>query len=96
MPERLQTVLRPVVTEKSSAQYMARREYTFEADLRATKQQIRDAIETMFGVEVASVRTLIQPAKRRTRGRTEGRRKRWKKAFVQLAGDQTIEGIFEG
>jgi large subunit ribosomal protein L23 len=96
MPDRLQAVIRPVVTEKSSAQYTAMREYTFEADLAASKQEIREAIETMFGVHVVQVRTLIQPAKRRTRGRTEGRRKRWKKAYVRLAGDETIEGVFEG
>jgi large subunit ribosomal protein L23 len=83
------------VTEKSSALYAERQEYTFETDLRATKPQIRDAIESLFGVKVTKVRTLVQPAKRRTRGRSEGRRPRWKKAFVQLREGDSIE-IFEG
>lgn len=95
MPDRFQTVVRPVVTEKSSAQYGALREYTFETDPRATKPQIRDAIESMFGVRVTSVRTMQQRSKRRTRGRSAGRRPRWKKALVRLAEGDTIE-IFEG
>ena len=95
MPDRYRTVIRPVVTEKSSAQYAARKEYTFEADVDASKRQIRDAIESLFGVRVQRVRTLIQPAKRRTRGRSEGRRPKWKKAFVQLREGDSIE-IFEG
>jgi large subunit ribosomal protein L23 len=95
MPDRYRTVVRPVVTEKSSAMYAALREYTFEADPRATKQQIREAIESLFGVTVTRVRTLQQPAKRRTRGRSVGRRPRWKKALIRLADGDTIE-IFEG
>ena len=95
MLDRFRAVVRPVVTEKSSAQYAALREYTFEADPRATKPQIRDAIESMFGVKVTSVRTMQQRSKRRTRGRSVGRRPQWKKALVRLAEGDTIE-IFEG
>jgi large subunit ribosomal protein L23 len=95
MPEPFRTVIQPVVTEKSSAQYAARKEYTFRADPRASKQQIRAAIEALFGVRVERVRTLVQPAKLRTRGQTKGRRPRWKKAFVQLREGDSIE-IFEG
>jgi large subunit ribosomal protein L23 len=95
MPDPYKTVIRPLVTEKSSAQYAQLREYTFEADPRASKHEIRDAIQTLFGVKVTSVRTLVQPSKRRTRGRSQGRRPKWKKAFVRLAEGDTIE-IFEG
>ncbi len=95
MLDRYRAVVRPVVTEKSSALYAERQEYTFETDLHATKYQIRDAIESLFEVKVTKVRTLVQPAKRRTRGRSEGRRPRWKKAFVQLREGDSIE-IFEG
>jgi large subunit ribosomal protein L23 len=95
MPDRYRAVIRPLVTEKSSAVYGTLQEYTFEADLQATKQQIRDAIEALFDVKVTQVRTLIQPAKRRTRGRSAGRRPRWKKAFVRLREGDSIE-IFEG
>jgi len=83
------------VTEKSSAAYAERQEYTFRAHPQATKPEIREAIESLFGVTVTKVRTLVQPAKRRTRGRSAGRRPRWKKAYVQLKDGDSIE-IFEG
>lgn len=95
MPDRYKTVVRPVVTEKSSAQYAALREYTFMTDTHATKRDIKAAIEELFGVKVTDVRTLVQPAKQRTRGRSVGRRPKWKKAFVRLAEGDEIE-IFEG
>ncbi|MDH3455946.1 MAG: 50S ribosomal protein L23 [Gemmatimonadota bacterium] len=95
MPDRHRVVVRPVVTEKSSSQYAALKEYTFMADPHATKRQIKDAIQELFGVKVTSVRTLLQPSKRRTRGRSVGRRPRWKKAYIRLAEGDTIE-VFEG
>ncbi len=88
-------IVRPVITEKSSASYAALKEYTFQAHPNATKGQIREAIERLFGVRVVRVRTLNQPAKRRTRGRITGRVARWKKAYVRLAEGDEIE-IFEG
>ncbi|MFQ5704066.1 MAG: 50S ribosomal protein L23 [Gemmatimonadales bacterium] len=88
-------VIRPLLTEKSSAAYAARKEYAFEADPRATKPQIKEAIEHLFDVRVESVRTLQQRAKRRTQGRTQGRRPRWKKAYVTLREGDSIE-VFEG
>lgn len=95
MADRYRAVIRPVVTEKSSALYGALKEYTFEAPPGASKPQIREAIEALFDVRVRSIRTLQQPAKRRTRGRTEGRRRRWKKVYVRLHGDDSI-AVFEG
>lgn len=95
MSDRYRALIRPVVTEKSSAAYGARKEYTFEAPPEATKPQIRTAIESLFDVRVKGIRTLQQPAKRRTRGRSEGRRRRWKKVYVRLhEGDELA--IFEG
>ncbi len=88
-------VIRPVVTEKSSAAYAARKEYAFRVHPKATKLQIRDAIEHLFDVRVVKVRTLQQRAKRRTLGRTQGRRPGWKKAYVTLHESDSIE-IFEG
>ena len=95
MPELYRVVLRPVVTEKSSSAYAARKEYAFEAHPDASKPQIRESIERLFGVRVVKVRTLQQRAKRRTMGRTKGRRPRWKKAYVVLQEGDTIE-VFEG
>jgi large subunit ribosomal protein L23 len=93
------TVIKPVVTEKSSAAYEARKVYTFRVDPRATKHAIRDAIQELFGVTVTDVRTLTVRAKERRagglgRGRA-GRRSHWKKAIVTLKEGDAIP-IFEG
>lgn len=88
-------VVRPLVTEKSSAAWAQRKEYTFAADPRATKGDIRRAIEAMFSVTVIAVRTSVQRSKRKTMGRTAGRRPSWKKAYVRLKEGDAIE-IFEG
>ncbi|HEX9580702.1 MAG TPA: 50S ribosomal protein L23 [Gemmatimonadales bacterium] len=91
-----QAVIRPLVTEKSSAVFQARKEYTFVAAPSATKGDIRRAIETLFDVTVVRVRTLQQRSARRTMGKTQGRRPRWKKAYVRLKDGDTIAGVFEG
>ncbi len=95
MPDRFRAVIRPLVTEKSSAAYGALKEYTFVCDLHANKYDIKNAIESLFAVRVTSVRTAVQRSKRKTMGRHVGRRPRWKKAFVRLHKDDSIE-IFEG
>ncbi len=95
MRDRYRAVVRPWVTEKSSASYGAHKEYTFVCDLSANKHQIKDAIEALFEVRVTRVRTSVQRSKRKTQGRNVGRRPRWKKAFVMLHEGDTIE-IFEG
>lgn len=90
-----QAVVRPLVTEKSSALYGARKEYTFVAHPQATKPDIRRAIEQLFGVTVVRVRTLQQRSARKTMGKHEGRRPRWKKAYVRLKDGDSI-AVFEG
>lgn len=95
MAEATRTIVGPVVTEKSSAAYAARKEYAFRVHLDATKPQIQAAVEALFKVTVTDVRTLVVRAKRRTRGRTAGRRPAWKKAIVCLKAGDAIE-IFEG
>jgi large subunit ribosomal protein L23 len=89
------TLLRPVVTEKSSSQYGVLKEYAFEVRRDATKPEIRAAVEQLFDVQVTQVRTLVQRAKRRTRGKSVGRRPAWKKAYVRLKEGDTIP-VFEG
>ncbi|HEU5260278.1 MAG: 50S ribosomal protein L23 [Gemmatimonadales bacterium] len=95
MPELHRTVVGPVVTEKSSAAYGARKEYAFRVHPDATKPQIRAAIESLFKVTVTDVRTMVVRAKRRTLGRHVGRRPSWKKAIVTLREGDAIE-VFEG
>jgi large subunit ribosomal protein L23 len=88
---------RPVITEKSNFQSDMLGQYTFEVDRRANKQQIKDAVEAVFGVTVERVRVINMPAKRvRRYGRREVVRKSgWKKAIVTLASGDRIE-FFEG
>jgi len=93
MADQFKTVITRVITEKQAAGFGARREEIFRVDLHANKHQIKEAIESLFDVRVTRVRTLIQPAKRKTLGRSAGRRPRWKKAYVTLHPDDSIEGL---
>jgi large subunit ribosomal protein L23 len=95
MPTLHRTIVRPLITEKSSAAYQARAEYTFEVHVDASKPQIRSAIEQLFGVKVTGVWTSNQRGKEKRMGKTVGRRPNWKKAIVTLKEGDTIE-IFEG
>ncbi len=90
-----QIVRRPLVTEKSNIAREEKNEVHFAVDPRATKHDIRRAIEDMFQVEVLEVRTSRMPRRKRRVGRFEGHRPQWKKAMVRLAEGQTIE-FFEG
>jgi large subunit ribosomal protein L23 len=95
MPDVYRMIVRPLVTEKSSAQFGALVEYAFEVHPQATKPEIRAAIEQLFGVRVVGIRTMVQRAKRRTMGKTAGRRPAWKKALVRLREGDSIP-VFEG
>lgn len=95
MSDAHRTIVAPVVTEKSSAAYGARKEYAFRVRADASKPQIKTAIEALFQVTVTDVRTLMVRAKRRTYGRHEGRRPAWKKAIVTLKEGDAIQ-VFEG
>jgi large subunit ribosomal protein L23 len=95
MPDLHRTIIAPVVTEKSSAAYAARKQYAFRVHRDATKPEIRAAIERLFDVTVTAVRTLVVPAKRRTYRQHAGRRPGWKKAIVTLKDGDSI-AVFEG
>jgi len=95
MPEQHHLIVGPVITEKSSAAFQARKEYAFRVEPRATKPQIRAAIEALFDVTVTGVRTLVVRAKRKSYGRYVGRRPAWKKAIVTLKEGDAIQ-VFEG
>jgi large subunit ribosomal protein L23 len=95
MPTLHRTIVRPIVTEKSSAAYQERGEYTFEVHPGASKTEIKAAIESLFGVSVTGVWTAQQRGKSRKVGSSSGLRPRWKKAIVTLKSGDTIE-IFEG
>ncbi len=92
-----EVILRPIVTEKSNIQADEYNQYTFEVDRRANKRQIKEAVETIFDVEVVRVNVINVPAKRVRRWgrRPVVRRSGWKKAIVTLAPGHRIE-FFEG
>jgi large subunit ribosomal protein L23 len=90
------TIIRPVVTEKTSAAHQDRGEYTFRVHPRASKPAIKAAIEQLFGVTVLGVWTSTQRGKPRAVGGFAGVRPNWKKAIVKLKDGDTIEHVFEG
>jgi large subunit ribosomal protein L23 len=88
------TIIRPVVSEKSYA-LIGEGKYTFRVDDRAHKTQIAQAVEEIFDVKVAAVRTAKVRPKPKRRGLSVGKTRGWKKAVVQLAPGDRIE-LFEG
>jgi large subunit ribosomal protein L23 len=100
MPTIYQTIVRPIITEKTSARYQesAERgelEYSFEVHPDANKASIRQAVEQLFGVKVVGVWTSNHRGKTKRVGKTVGRRPHWKKAIVRLAEGDKLD-IFEG
>ena len=88
-------IKRPVITEDTS-ELMANKRYVFEVDMRATKTEIKSAVEQIFKVKVVKVNTMRVPAKPKRYGRYSGYTSEWKKAIVQLAeGSKPLE-FFEG
>jgi large subunit ribosomal protein L23 len=89
------TIVRKVlITEKGTVQRELRNEYTFEVERDANKIEIKRAVEAIFNVKVADVRTMQMRGKLKRQGRYAGRRNDWKKAIVKLLPDQKIE-LFE-
>src|SRR3712207_4711293 len=89
-----EVLLAPVVSEKSYS-LLTDRKYTFKVHRSAHKTQVRQAVESLFGVTVENVNIVKVQAKPKRRGMTKGTRPGWKKAIVQLREGDTIE-IFEG
>ncbi|MEO7143584.1 MAG: 50S ribosomal protein L23 [Bryobacteraceae bacterium] len=77
-------IRRPIVTEKGVAKKDDEHTLCFEVDVAATKSQVKSAVQSLFKVKVAEVRTLNTVGKLRRRGRFTGFRSDWKKAYVRL------------
>ena len=90
-----EVIRRPLVTEKSNIGREEENLVTFAVDPRASKYDMRRAVEELFQVQVLVVRTMRQPRKTRRIGKFMGRKPAWKKAIVRLAEGQSIE-FFEG
>ncbi|HEY1088581.1 MAG TPA: 50S ribosomal protein L23 [Archangium sp.] len=96
MPTLHRVIVRPVITEQTSLAYQEKGEYVFEVHPDANKQEIKQAIERLFGVKVSQVWTMNVRGKTRRVGTSIGRRPHWKKAIVTLR-EGTIDTFgFEG
>ena len=77
---------KPVITEKSTMLKEGANRFVFKVDVRANKRQIKKAVEALFNVKVIDVRTAVYRGKNSVvmnrRGRFEGYKPNWKKAFV--------------
>jgi large subunit ribosomal protein L23 len=86
-----QIIQRPLVTEASMVIRDTQNKYSFKVHPRATKPEIRKAIEELFSVKVTRVATMNVAGKPKRLGRSMGYRASWKKAIVTVAQGQKIE-----
>ena len=86
-----QIILRPLVTEKGMHRSETFNQYTFEVNPLATKTQIKEAVEELFEVKVAKVRTQNRKGKARRFRFRQGRTKDWKRALVTLDAEHNIQ-----
>jgi len=91
-------LIRPVLTEKANGLSEKKGRYTFAVARKANKLEISKAVEDFYGVSVASVNTIVVPAKAKSRftkaGVISGRKPAYKKAIITLVEGETID-IFE-
>jgi large subunit ribosomal protein L23 len=92
MKSAYQILRRPVITEKGLAVKENQNTLVFQVAPKATKTEIKEAVQGIFKVKVRSVRTANFPGKERRRGKFAGHRPDWKKAYVRLrAGEKMPE-----
>lgn len=88
-------IIKPIITEKMTAQAETLNRYGFEVDRRATKIQIRKAVEDLYGVKVASVNTMRYGGKLKSRytkaGFVQGKTNAYKKAIITLNEGEVID-----
>jgi large subunit ribosomal protein L23 len=90
-----EVIRRPLVTEKGVAKKDGERTLCFEVAPDANKTQVKQAVEKLFKVKVAEVRTANVEGKMRRRGRFTGYRSDWKKAYVKLKDGEKVPDFAE-
>ncbi|HUI80318.1 MAG TPA: 50S ribosomal protein L23 [Bryobacteraceae bacterium] len=90
-----EVIRRPLVTEKGVAKKDEERTLCFEVALGANKTEVKSAVEKLFKVKVAEVRTATFEGKLRRRGRFAGYRSDWKKAYVRLKQGEKVPDFAE-
>lgn len=88
-------IKKPLISEKNAGHAEDANTYAFEVDLRADKQEIKNAVETAFQVKVEDVRTMVCRGRYFRKQIKLGAPKHWKKALVKLKAGEKIS-IFEG
>ena len=83
-------IIRPALTEKST-RMSEENKHVFQVKYGATKPQVKEAVQKIFGVDVVKVNTMIVPGKSKRVGMNYGRTSAWKKAIVTIAEDQMID-----
>jgi len=87
----LKVLIAPHVSEKSSVVAEQNNQYVFKVAKDASKPEIKKAVEMLFNVQVGSVQVINTKGKSKRFGAIQGRRGDWKKAYVTLQGDQSID-----
>lgn len=91
----MEALIRPIITEKMTAQSEKLNRFGFVVNKNANKIEIKKAVESMYGVSVDSVNTMNYPGKKRSRntksGVISGRTSAYKKAMVTLVEGDTID-----
>ena len=91
-----EVIRRPLITEKTTIQREDGRTLVLEVAMRATKVEIKQAVERLLGSKVATVRTAINHGKVKRQGRFVGQRPDWKKAYVRLRSGEKVPEFLEG
>jgi large subunit ribosomal protein L23 len=89
----LKAVVRPHVSDKTYGLSDSNSTVVFQVARDATKLEIKDSVEQLFEVKVESVNVLNVKGKARKFGRTQGKTKAWKKAYVKLAEGHDINFV---
>jgi len=90
MPTTYTVIRRPLITEKGLTAKEAEGTLVFEVDAKATKTEVKQAVELLFKVKVSGVRTANFVGKERRRGKFSGYRPDWKKAYVRLKSGEKM------
>lgn len=83
-------IIRPLLTEKATAQTAGDNTYAFEVGRDATRIEVKEAVQALFGVKVEDVRTMVVRGKMKRFGRYFGKRPNWKKALVTVAEGEDL------
>ena len=96
MKKMTDVIRRPLQTEKTTTARETEPVLVFEVATTATKVEIKQAVEKLFGAKVRSVRTGLMHGKVKRQGRFSGQRSDWKKAWVRLRAGEKVPELFEG